>query len=123
MNMEKAREHTSGLVAKIKNHGAALVAAAALANGGYACDYSRDYTDTLVVQYDGSGTPLTCWEVSESKLYHRYEPGICWEQGDGMACATGTVMTLPVSNGNWEEAARALGIELGRCTNGRYQNE
>ncbi|MBI1968747.1 hypothetical protein HYS49_02450 [Candidatus Woesearchaeota archaeon] len=75
----------------------------------------------LVVQYDDSGQPLNCWKA----------PGEVWvndgatifRSDDGKYRIMGNVVSMPVADDQWEAAAQALGIDLSRCTNGRYRSE
>jgi len=116
--MENSRKDDS-LVAKLKQNGVAIAAALTFGCGGNACDGPNH----LVVQYDGSGVPLNCWKIVEENLWTD-DGFIYWgHQRRNATYVSPPAVSMPVQNGQWEAAAQALGIDLSRCTNGRYRSE
>ena len=112
--MEKPTKTDSGLAAKLKNHGVAIAAALTIIG----CNQ-----ESLIVQYDDSGHPLNCWKALGEV---RADDGaIKWwdDYSNRPYHIMGNVVSIPVADSLWEAAAQALGIDLSRCTNGRYPSE
>lgn len=83
-------------------------------------------SDWVVVQFDYVGQPMNCWQLRDTSIAN--EPnsdGIYWLDGatDNLVHISGWYNRVQVENSRWQEAAQAIGIDLERCTGGKYSVE
>lgn len=81
--------------------------------------------DWIVVQYDFKGDPFNCWKLEDTSIINEAaSDGIYWKDGESkhLVHISGWYNRVQVFNGRYGEAAKLLGIELSRITNGRYNN-
>ena len=80
-------------------------------------------SDWIVVQNDMSMTPQRCWKLPNTSITN--EPssdGVYWlGKGGHLVHISGWYNRVQVTNGDWNGAARSLGIDLSRCGDGVYQ--
>jgi hypothetical protein len=79
----------------------------------------------LVVQFDNAGKPFNCWQLRNTSIANEQaSDGIYWVDGSHLIHISGWYNRVQI-NGNspqdFEQAAKLLGIELNRCTNGAYK--
>jgi hypothetical protein len=86
---------------------------------GCAENYGGDW---VVVQYRQDGTPFNCWKlVDVSMTNEASSDGIYWQASDGhLVHIGGWYNRVQVSRSNFDEAAKAVGVDLARCTGGAY---
>lgn len=78
-------------------------------------------SDWLIVQYDMDLRPANCWQLKNVSVTN--EPtsdGIYWEAESGnLIHLSGWYNRVQVI-GNWEKAAKDIGIDLQYCKGGKY---
>lgn len=81
--------------------------------------------DWIVVQFRADGSPLNCWAMKGASIAN--EPasdGVYWKEPDtgNLVHISGWYNRVQVLGGQWEMAAKSLGIDLGDCVGGRYSS-
>lgn len=79
--------------------------------------------DWIVVQYNAGGDPINCWKLQSVSITNEANSdGVYWREGSGhLIHISGWYNRVQVSDGRYEEAAKLLGVELSRITNGKYK--
>jgi hypothetical protein len=79
-------------------------------------------SDWIVVQYGCNGSPINAWKLQGVKVVDDgYSDGIYWHNEDGgITQIAGFHLRTQVRDGRFSETAEALGIELNRIQNGKY---
>lgn len=88
------------------------------------CNNGSFGADWLIVQYRYDGTPMTCWRLTNAAVANEHN-GIYWQEKSGNMVhlsyhASGWDNLVQVQGGDWEGAARTLGIDLAGCKEGIY---
>jgi hypothetical protein len=78
--------------------------------------------DWVVVQYGFDGAPINCWKLKDTAISNEaHTDGIFWQDPDGhLVHISGWYNRVQVNNGNYAGAAKAVGIDIDRCTGGKY---
>ena len=78
--------------------------------------------DWLIVQYNNVGTPINCWKLDDVSVANEgNSDGIYWASDLGhLVHVGGWYNRVQVEGGRWSQAASEVGIDLARCTGGRY---
>lgn len=86
------------------------------------CNASSFGSDWIVVQFKTDGEPINCWRLPNVSMSNEQgSDGIYWQSPDGhLVHLSGWYNRVQVGSGNWKGAADALGVDLDRCTGGRY---
>lgn len=76
----------------------------------------------VVVQYAANGDPFNCWKLQNVSITNEpHSDGIYWKEGSGhLVHISGWYDRVQVSGGRYDEAAKLLGVELAKITNGKY---
>lgn len=78
----------------------------------------------IVVQYDQLGRPFNCWKLNGVSIANEEaSDGIFWvdDHTGNLVHISGWYNRVQVSRfGTFDDAARLIGIDLDRCTDGRY---
>lgn len=80
--------------------------------------------DWLVTSYNNLGEPTHCWKLPYTSIANEQaSDGIYWVDGttDNLVHISGWYNRVQVKGGQWNEAAKHLGIDLEKCTDGLYQ--
>jgi hypothetical protein len=76
----------------------------------------------LIVQFDMHGKPFNCWKLQNVPVEN--EPssdGIYWQAQNGhLVHISGWYNRVQVRGSNFDGAARAVGVDLAQCGDGRY---
>lgn len=81
-------------------------------------------SDWIVAQYETAGKPFNCWRLQNTSITN--EPssdGIYWLDRDSgnLVHISGWYNRVQVNKGNWEKAAKAVGVSLEKCVAGKYE--
>lgn len=78
--------------------------------------------DWIIVQYGFNGDPINCWKLQNVSVSNEQSSdGIYWKEGSGhLVHISGWYNRIQVDGGRYEEAAKLLGVELPKITNGKY---
>lgn len=78
----------------------------------------------IIVQFGAGGLPFNCWKLEDVSVTNEtHSDGIYWKAPDGhLVHISGWYNRVQVERGDWTGAAKALGVELNRCTGGAYSN-
>jgi hypothetical protein len=76
----------------------------------------------IVLQYGFDGTPINCWKLENTAITNETgTDGIYWQDPDGhLVHISGWYNRVQINGSNWDGAAKSIGVELVRCTNGKY---
>ena len=74
------------------------------------------------MQYGANGDPINCWKLMNVSITNEQSSdGIYWKEGSGhLVHISGWYNRVQVNGGRYEEAAKLLGVELPKITNGKY---
>lgn len=85
------------------------------------CNADSYGADWVVVQYRTDGMPLNCWKLRSVSIGQETGDSIVWQSSDGhLVHIAGWYNRVQVHDGDYEGAAKAVGVDLHRCTNGAY---
>lgn len=78
--------------------------------------------DWIVVQYAYNGDPINCWKLQNVSITNEeHSDGIYWKEGSGhLVHISGWYNRVQVDGGRYDEAAKLLGVEVPKITNGKY---
>lgn len=79
--------------------------------------------DWAVAQFDAAGKPFNCWKLEDTSITNEpHSDGIYWKDSPSghLVHISGWYNRVQVENGQWKTAAEAVGVELDKCTNGKY---
>lgn len=84
-----------------------------------ASDFGGDW---MVVQYAFDGRPFHCWKLRDAAVDSEQGGNLNWKDpGNGhLVHVTGWENRVQVINGDFETAAKLLGVEASQCNNGVY---
>jgi hypothetical protein len=76
----------------------------------------------IIVQYDYKGNPINCWKLQNVSVSNeRNSDGIYWKDSSGhLVHISGWYNRIQVEGDRYEEAAKLVGVELSKITNGKY---
>lgn len=79
-------------------------------------------SDWIIVQYAFDGRPFHCWRLTDAPVDSESGGNLNWkDKSNGhLVHVTGWENRVQVINGDFETAARLLGIEANQCHNGVY---
>jgi len=79
-------------------------------------------TDVMVVQYTQDGQPSHCWKLRNTTLSAYGNGSLQWVDlaSTNTMHVSGRTNYTKVEFGNFEAAAKALGVDAGRCDYGVY---
>lgn len=80
-------------------------------------------SDWIVLQYRADGEPINCWQLKNTAIDNEsHTDGIYWLiQGGHLVHISGWYNRVQVSNNDWTGAAKSIGVDLSRCTGGKYK--
>lgn len=78
--------------------------------------------DWIIVQYGLDGSPIAAWKLTNvSVANEQNSDGIYWKEGSGhLVHVSGWYNRVQVAGGDYQNAAKLLGIEVDKIQNGRY---
>ncbi len=86
-----------------------------------ACRAEQFGASFVVVQFDYRGDVFNCWKVYTGIENEPGSDGIWWQAKDGhLVHVSGWYNRVQVYNDDWRAASGLLGVEIDRCTGGRY---
>ena len=90
-------------------------------NSSVASSFGADW---IVLQYGFDGTPINCWKLTNTGITNEQgTDGIYWQDPAGhLVHISGWYNRVQVNNNDFAGAAKSIGIELDRCTGGKYSN-
>jgi hypothetical protein len=99
-----------------------LTACASMERDCSSCNAGTFGSDWIVLQYGYDGTPINCWRLTNTAISNeQHTDGIFWQDPAGnLIHISGWYNRVQVISGNFEGAAKSLGIELNRCSDGKY---
>lgn len=103
-----------------------LVGCAGIQRSCSSCAAENFASDWIVVQYDLKGKPINCWKLPNTSITNEQgSDGIYWldSNTDNLVHISGWYNRVQVSRGQYDDAAKSLGIELSRCEDGKYLPE
>ncbi len=80
--------------------------------------------DWIIVQYAANGDPINCWKLNNTSVTNEgNSDGIYWEETNSghLVHISGWYNRVQVKNGEFEEAAKLLGIDVHLIKNGKYK--
>jgi len=80
--------------------------------------------DWIVVQNDYQMNPKMCWRLRDTSITNEDKSdGVYWldPKNSHLVHISGWYNRVQVSGGDWNSAAATLGVDLAKCTDGRYQ--
>jgi hypothetical protein len=94
-----------------------------LDNSCSSCTAENFGGDWLVVQFDMKGEPFNCWKMSGVSISNeRSSDGVWWKTSAGhLVHLSGWYNRVQVKGKDFLTAAKSLGVELNRCSEGRYR--
>lgn len=101
-----------------------LAGCAGLSRSCSSCNAGAFGSDWIVVQYSTSGYPINCWKLSNAAISNEAQTdGIYWQdpQNSNLVHISGWYNRVQVELGDFTGAARSIGIDLSKCTSGKYQ--
>lgn len=102
---------------------ATIVGCAGMQRSCSSCNASNFGSDWLIVQYKMNGQPINCWQERNASVDNEDKSdGIYWVDGKtrNLVHISGWYNRVQVENGQWQEAANSIGINLKRCPGGKY---
>jgi hypothetical protein len=99
-----------------------MAGCAGFQRGCSSCTAQSFGSDWIVVQYAANGDPINCWRLQNVSIANETNSdGVYWKEGSGhLVHISGWYNRVQVDGGRFEEAARLLGVELSKITNGKY---
>jgi hypothetical protein len=81
--------------------------------------------DWIVVQFNTAGEPFNCWKMNGVSITNEEgSDGIWWKNSSShLVHISGWYNRVQVKGGDWEAAAKAVGVELGKCGEGVYNRK
>ena len=78
--------------------------------------------DWIILQYGANGEPINCWKLhGVSVANEENTDGIHWLENTGhLVHISGWYNRVQVQGGDYEGAAKSIGIDLSKCTSGKY---
>lgn len=79
--------------------------------------------DWIVVQLAANGDVINCWKLQNVSITNESQSdGIYWKDNttSHLVHISGWYNRVQVKSGRYEEAAKLLGVDLAKITNGRY---
>jgi hypothetical protein len=78
--------------------------------------------DWVVVQFNAQGAPMNCWKLPQTSIGNEAASDGVWgrETSGHLVHVSGWYNRVQVSNGDWSGAAKALGVDIDSCGDGRY---
>jgi hypothetical protein len=100
-----------------------LFSCVGLDNSCSSCTAESFGGDWIIVQFDTKGEPFNCWKMSNVSISNEHgSDGIWWKTPSGhLVHISGWYNRVQVRSGDYSSAAKSLGVELDRCSDGRYQ--
>jgi len=88
-------------------------------NSSVASSFGADW---IVLQYGFDGTPINCWKLTNTGITNEQgTDGIYWQNPGGhLVHISGWYNRVQVSGGDFAGAAKSIGVEVERCTGGKY---
>lgn len=80
-------------------------------------------SDWIVVQYKCDGSPINAWKLKNVSITNESNSdGIYWvdDSTGHLVHISGWYNRVQVQGGRYEEAAKLLGVEISKVTNGKY---
>lgn len=79
--------------------------------------------DWVIVQFGMDGKPFNCWKLRNvSVANEESSDGIYWFNDDNdLVHISGWYNMVQVNGGNYDRAAKSLGVEAHLCKNGAYE--
>jgi hypothetical protein len=80
--------------------------------------------DWIVVQYDFNMDPKCCWKLQDVSISNEPQSdGIYWKDSTTghLVHVSGWYNRVQVEGGRYDEAAKLLGVDVSKITNGRYK--
>jgi hypothetical protein len=79
-------------------------------------------SDWIVAQYRADGSAFHCWQVRNASVSSSEGGNINWQdpQNGHLVHITGWENRVQVVNGDFDTAARLLGVDAAKCGNGVY---
>ena len=79
-------------------------------------------SDWIVLQYGFDGTPINCWKLNDTSIANEeHTDGIYWKDPAGhLVHVSGWYNRVQVSSHDFDGAAKAIGVEMSGCSNGKY---
>jgi len=85
------------------------------------CNAESFGANWVVVQYRFDGIPINCWKISDSSITNEpHSDGIYWEDHGQLVHISGWYNRVQVMGNDYERAAKSIGVEISRCSNGAY---
>ena len=80
--------------------------------------------DWIVLQYGYDGKPINCWKLNNAAITNEGQSdGIYWQaHGGHMVHISGWYNRVQVTRGDYETAAKQLGVDLSLCGEGTYKD-
>lgn len=80
-------------------------------------------SDWIVLQYGFDGKPINCWQLKNTSISNEeHSDGIYWldSHSGHLVHISGWYNRVQVAQGRYDEAAKAIGVDLGKCVGGKY---
>lgn len=99
-----------------------LVGCAGLEKDCSSCSATSFGGDWIITQNRLDGTPFNCWKAKGVSISNEHgSDGIWWQSGTGhLIHIAGSYTRVQVMRGDWAGAAKEVGVDLSKCTNGHY---
>lgn len=100
-----------------------LVGCAATSRDCASCNASSFGSDWVVLQYGFDGKPINCWKLIDTAVSNEHATdGIFWQDSKSrhLVHISGWYNRVQVSGGDFEGAARAVGVDIRQCAGGKY---
>ncbi len=98
-----------------------LVGCAGLSRSCSGCNAENFGADWIIVQYGATGTPINCWQERDVSVDNEaHSDGIWWKTGSHLVHASGTLTRIQVGGGDFDGAAKKIGVDRARCVGGAY---
>lgn len=87
------------------------------------CAATEFGSDWIVLQYGYDGEPINCWRLKNAAISNENQTdGIYWKDPAGnLVHISGWYNRVQVINDNYQAAAKSIGIDLSKCTDGKYK--
>jgi len=82
-------------------------------------------TDWIVVQYDMSGKPFHCWKLHDTAVDSSEGGNVDWQDRNNghLVHLTGWENRVQVVKGDFDGAAKLIGVNSNKCSNGVYPSD
>lgn len=101
-----------------------LVGCAGMERDCNSCNAGNFGADWLVVQYQFNGEPINCWKLNNVGISNETgSDGIFWLDSSTkhLVHISGWYNRVQVDHGDFDGAAKLLGVDLKLCKNGKYE--